>query len=136
MAVDIYIFLLKKGCVHNLCLNTDSQIILRGSTHLKIKKFDDEMKSEVSGGMINFYGNESVKKIDTLERMLINCDETDINILKGLFKGWTYEKLCEINLMAVNTIKYRVKKMENNLGVRNKGELLDCIKSYDLALQD
>jgi DNA-binding LacI/PurR family transcriptional regulator len=137
MAVDIYVFLVKKNYlnknhVHNLSVNMDSRIIFRESTHLKAKNLHNELKPEISGEMINFYGNNSVKEIDALERMLVNCDETDMNILRGLMAGATYEQIAESCCVSVNTRKYRLKKMGANLMVKSRKEIVERIKVYDL----
>jgi DNA-binding CsgD family transcriptional regulator len=66
--------------------------------------------------------------------MIINCDNIDMSIINGLIKGYTYEKISEINSMAVSSIKYRIKKMEYNLNVTNREEFIISLKEYDLNL--
>ena len=91
-------------------------------------------KPEFKGTLVNFYGDDIVVDIDAIERMLINCDNLDMNIINGMIKGYTYEKISEINYMAVNSIKYRIKKMEDSLNVKSRKEFMEYLKKYDILL--
>lgn len=133
-AVDVYMFLLKKKYIQNLYVHTDSRIIFRESTHLKKNICKFTPKQELDGAMVDFYGDSIVKEIDTLERMFVNCDDTDMSIIRCILKGFTYEKISEFHSMAVNTIKYRVKKMEHNLNVKSRREFLDYLKQFDFNI--
>jgi DNA-binding LacI/PurR family transcriptional regulator/DNA-binding CsgD family transcriptional regulator len=133
-AVDAYTFLLKKEHVHSLSLRIESRIILRESTQLRASTARAASGAEIGGDMIDFYGDDSVRGIDALERMLMSCDDRDIGILHGLMRGYTYEKICDLNYLAVNTVKYRINKIEQYLKVRNKAELVDYLRIYELSL--
>jgi ABC-type sugar transport system substrate-binding protein len=133
MAVEIYSLLSKKGDIQNLCINLDCQIILRESTHLKGSKSLNGKKPDFfTKEAVDFYNNSIVKEIETLERMVNACDEVDIDILRDLLKGWTYEKISEANSIAINTIKYRLRKIEINLGLWGRNELENYLKEFDL----
>jgi DNA-binding LacI/PurR family transcriptional regulator len=134
LAVEVFVFLSKKKHVQNLCINMESDIIFRDSTHQKTRKNEIIRKSREYGEMVDFFGNESINKIDIIESMLINCDNSDIGILHALLNNKTYEEIAETYFMAVNTVKYRVKKIENRLGVKNRNELCACLRIYDLNI--
>jgi DNA-binding LacI/PurR family transcriptional regulator len=134
LAVDIYVFLNKKKLIQNLCVNMDSKIIIRESTHITNKKFEPKPMPHVEGELVVFYGNKSVNKIDRLERMLVNCDETDIGILHAIMDNKTYEEIAEIHFLAVNTVKYRIKKMEGHMEVKNRSELMEQMRSFDISI--
>jgi hypothetical protein len=133
IAVDIYAFLYKKSHVDHVFIDMGSQVILRQSTHLKNENPKDFPKPISKGDFIDFFGNEQIIKVNVLERMLEACDEVDIGIIQRILKGCTYEEICEINNLAINTLKYRIKKMKKNLGVRNRKELLEYFYNYDLS---
>ena len=81
----------------------------------------------------NYYGDESVKELDNLDRMLLNCDEMDIKILKGLLEGLSYEQVAELHYFSANTVKYRVHlMMKNGGGYASKKDLLAEIEKYGL----
>ena len=79
---------------------------------------------------IDFYGDKSLKQMEKLDKMLSECDETDIQILKGIVDNQTYEDISEENFVAVNTVKYRIKKMLSTADVSNKKELLERLEEY------
>jgi len=133
-AVDTYMLLTKKKYIQNLFVHTESRIFFRESTHLKKNSLMFTPTQKLSGTMVDFYGDDIVKEIDAIERMLINCDNVDMSIISGMVKGNTYEKISEINSMAVNTIKYRIKKMEHFLNVRKRDDFIKYIKNFDLNI--
>ena len=133
MAVEVYVFLYKKKQIYNMYVNMDSDIIFRESTHLKLRKIDLKHGNTNNDEMIDFYGNESVKKMDSIESMLLKCDDTDMGILHDLLNDKTYEEIAENYFMAVNTVKYRLKKMEACLKIANRKELYNYLKTYDLS---
>jgi DNA-binding LacI/PurR family transcriptional regulator len=135
LAVDIYIFQYKSKIEQNIFHNLDCKIVLRESTHLKVKTPDisfilprDAIK------FVDFYGNPSISRIDRLEYMLANCDKIDMAILHGLIIDKTYEEIAESNNIAINTVKYRIKKMEKNLDIKNRNELRIYVTDFDLNI--
>jgi DNA-binding LacI/PurR family transcriptional regulator/DNA-binding CsgD family transcriptional regulator len=138
IAVEVLVLLFKQKLVHNLYVNMESEIIFRESTRLKIKKAEDIPVPWNSGEpvveMVDFFGDELINKIRIIERMLINCDERDFSILRGLLSNKTYEEIAEDHEMAVNTIKYRLKKIENRLKVSSRSEVFACLNAYDLNI--
>jgi DNA-binding LacI/PurR family transcriptional regulator len=134
-AVDVYLFQYKSRLKQNIFNNIDCKIVLRESTHLKAKI------PGVSPGLphatakfVNFYGSPSISRIERLEYMFVNCDGVDMSILHGLTAGKTYEEIAESNNIAINTVKYRIKKMENNLGIKNRSELCGYLAEFDLNI--
>ena len=133
-AVDAFMLLVKKKYVQNLFVYSECRIIFRESTKIKNISLQFMPKQELKGTLVDYYGDDIIVDIDIIERMLINCDSLDINIINSMIKGYTYEKISEINHMAVNTIKYRIKKMENYLNVKSRKEFLEYLKKYDIVL--
>jgi DNA-binding LacI/PurR family transcriptional regulator len=135
LAVDLYVFRHKCRIRQNIFSNLDCKIVLRESTHLKAKTPDVSPSLPHSAvEFVDFYGSPSVSRIEKLEYMLVNCDEIDMTILHGLTIGKTYEDLAESNNIAINTVKYRIKKIENNLGLRNLSELRMHLAGFDLNI--
>lgn len=132
MAVEIYMFLYKKNHVDHLFIDMESQIIFRQSTHLMNDHQVVPSEPVPKGDIIDFFGNEDIIRVNILERTLESCDQMDINIIKGLLKEYTYEEICELNNLAVNTLKYKIKRLEKNLKIKSRKELLDYFHNYDL----
>jgi DNA-binding LacI/PurR family transcriptional regulator len=133
LAVNIYVFQHKSGIRQNILNNLECKIVPRESTHLKAK-IPDPSPGPPHGAakFVDFYGNPSISRIEKLEYMFANCDRVDMAILHGLRAGKTYEGIAELNNIAINTVKYRIKKMENNLGIRNRAEHRGRIAEFDL----
>jgi DNA-binding LacI/PurR family transcriptional regulator len=138
LAVDIYIFQCKCKLKQNIFTNLDCKIVLRESTHLKAKISDATLPPPPPPHdtikFVDFYGSPSISRIDRLEYMLANCDEIDMDILHGLIINKTYEEIAEWNNIAINTVKYRIKKMENNLDIKNRNELRGYLADFDLNI--
>ncbi|MDR1903820.1 MAG: hypothetical protein LBQ88_16250 [Treponema sp.] len=135
LAVDTYVRRYKSKLGQNIFINLDCKIVLRESTHLKIKTPDvSPILPHNAAKFVNFYENPSISKIDRLEYLLGNCDEIDMSILHGLIANKTYEMIAELNNIAINTVKYRIKKMENNLAIKNRCELRTYLCEFDLNI--
>jgi DNA-binding LacI/PurR family transcriptional regulator/DNA-binding CsgD family transcriptional regulator len=134
-AVDIYAFLLKKNRVQNMSVTVDGKIIIRESTNLKQKNVGPIKDLPSDANIIDIYRDKATRELVKLEQLLYTADERDINILGGLLENKTDEQMAEMNDLAVNTIKYRIKKMWSMLNIRNKSELIGYVKNYDLNLR-
>ena len=93
--------------------------------------FSDSAKMGASGS-VDYYRDEKIMEIDNIKKFVMSLDDADKDILKEMLEGKTYFKISEANYKAENTIKYRVNKMNNELGTKNKEELLSLIKKYKL----
>jgi DNA-binding LacI/PurR family transcriptional regulator len=135
LAVDVYVFQYKHKAEQNIFNNLNCEIVLRESTHLKAKTPDVPLSLPHNAiKFVDFYGSPAISRIDRVEYMLANCDGIDRGILHGLIIDKTYEQIAELNNIAINTVKYRIKKMENNLDIRNRGELRGYLIDFDLDL--
>lgn len=85
-----------------------------------------------SSKTVDFYGDPSVREVELLENMLLKCDEIDEAILKWIMADVPYEKIAEIENLAVNTVKYRIHAMLVNSGVQSKRRLVEILKFYGL----
>ncbi len=77
-----------------------------------------------------FYSDDAVLEMMSIENMLRDCDETDMDILELLLCGYGYEQVSEKLFCAVNTVKYRVRKMKENCRCKSKSEMISLIKEY------
>ena len=81
---------------------------------------------------VDFYGDPAVQEIDSLENMLLKCDEMDLSILKRLMLNVSYERIAELENVALNTIKYRVYAIMKNADICSKKKLVSLIEKYGL----
>ncbi len=77
-----------------------------------------------------FYNDTEMNDMLRIENMLLLCDETDSKIINLLMLGFSYEEIAEKLFCALNTVKYRVKKMKENCNCVSKKEMINIIRNY------
>ena len=97
----------------------------------EVRPFDPKGMAQ-SSKTVDFYGDPNVSEVELLENMLLKCDEIDFAILKGIIADVPYEKLAEIENLAVNTVKYRIHAMLVNSGLQSKRRLVETLRFYGL----
>lgn len=86
--------------------------------------------TSVSFSTNGFLRDERAQDIYALERLFSALDAIDLQIIGGMAEGIPYEQIAEKEMIAVGTVKYRVKKM---LALAQKGSreaLLNLIDEY------
>jgi DNA-binding LacI/PurR family transcriptional regulator len=84
----------------------------------------------ISEENINFYSDDDVSRIFRMERLVSSCDELDLNILYGLMCGKRIINLAEELFSTENTIKYRIKKMQNLTNTCSRDELTRLFSDF------
>ena len=131
---ELYLFVGKSDEIVPTVMSLELGIRV-GTEVLHVEGDIPESATAHSSQIIDYYGDESVQQVENFDRMLLNCDEMDFKILKGLMNGLTYEQVAERNYFSANTVKYRVHlMMKNGGGYDSKRELLDELKKYGLKL--
>ncbi len=64
-----------------------------------------------TGNGKDFYQDDEVRAFTRLEKLLVQCDDFDLAILRGLMAEETYEGLAERLDAPLTTLRYRVKRM-------------------------
>ncbi len=77
-----------------------------------------------------FYRDSEIADMLRVEDMLNACDETDRMILSLLLLGKPYEQIAVDCFLALNTVKYRLKKLMEACGVESKKQLLELLNKY------
>jgi DNA-binding LacI/PurR family transcriptional regulator/DNA-binding CsgD family transcriptional regulator len=134
LAIDAYSLLYKHRTLKSVHMVTKNKIIFRESTHLPNNNMgiDTDINTDRENKLVDFYGNEKISGVFTIEKMLQACNKTDLVILEGIISGKTYEQLSYDLEISVNTIKYHVKKMVSNLEVTNRSELIKRLKNFGI----
>lgn len=81
-----------------------------------------------------FFDDADVKRIISLEDLLISADKTDYTILKEIIKGNSDAKMSEHLNISDRAIRYRINKMFKILGVHNREDIVHMI--HDLHIKD
>jgi len=77
-----------------------------------------------------FYSDQELSEMMMVEQLLFESDETDRIIIKELLAGASYEEIAERHYLAINTVKYHVKKMLGVCGFEKKKELVQLLQTY------
>lgn len=77
-----------------------------------------------------FYSDNQMQDMILTENMLSFCDKTDFTIISMLLDGSSYEQIAEDCFISVNTVKYRLKKLMDIVGAKNKKEFTTFLEKY------
>lgn len=128
---ELYRFITKADVITPTVVSLGMEICI-GKELLKVEGSPKNVPG-YKGKIIDYYSDESIQEVENLDCMLLNCDEMDIKILKGLMEGKSYEQVAEQNYFSVNTVKYRMHLiLKNARNYESKKELLAALKKYKL----
>ena len=129
----LYRFLIKEETIYSTVMTFDMEF-LEGRGDIPMAS---PIGSEIySSSEVDFYGDENLSEMEALDIMLSNCDDTDIAILYDITSGLTYEKISEKHYLAINTVKYRVKKMLDTVGTDSRRGLISLLDEYGVKFKN
>ncbi|MDD4689879.1 MAG: LacI family DNA-binding transcriptional regulator [Eubacteriales bacterium] len=130
-AVKLSGILAKNPEISSLTATVTGEIQPRKSTnfHPFLNLFHQK-ENKIKAENINFYSDEDVSKIFRMEQLISNCDEQDLCILYGLICGKHMNKLAAEIFVTENTVKYRIKKMQNLSQTKSRKELLELFTEF------
>ena len=73
-----------------------------------------------------------IQRIKELDLALTYRSPEDHLILQGLCAGKSYEKIADLALMPLDTVKNRIKKLYRQLNIHTKQELIDFAAEYQI----
>lgn len=127
----LYRFLIKEEVIYSTVMTFDMDFACDSDA-----KMPSPIGAEVySGAEVDFYGDESLCDMEALDNMLSSCDATDLALLSDLADGLTYEKIADKHYLAINTVKYRVKKLLELSGASSRRELISVIEKYGVKFK-
>ena len=80
----------------------------------------------------SFWEDEELSELLRIERLLSECDETDLTILRLLARGES--DIASEAYLSDNGVKYRIKKMKRITGVESKREIPVLLEKYGIVL--
>lgn len=129
----LYRFLLKEEVIYSTVMTFDLEFLEGRGDIPMATPAGAEMYSTSE---VDFYGDKNLCDMEALDIMLSNCDETDIAILYDITSGMTYEKISEKHYLAINTVKYRVKKMLDTVGTDSRRGLIALLEEYGVRFKN
>ena len=129
---ELYFFLLRCEEIPSTVTQLEMDIVLGNGEVDGTMPFIGMVYSRYS---VDFYGDKLIREVEGLDRMLIQCDETDMAILRHITKDVPYEDIAEREHLALNTVKYRIHAMLKNAELDSRKELLGMIRKYQLVFE-
>ena len=123
----LYRFLIKQDPIHSTVMTFDEELFLPLHTPC------DFSPTVSIGEQVDFYGDKSFETLEHLDRMLNECDEIDLEILSDLLREKTYASIAEERHLAMGTVKYRIKKMQEKADVESRQGLLALLLEYHIS---
>ena len=128
----LYRFLVKEEVIYSTVMTFDMDFC--GS--MDSVRMPSPMCAEAySASQIDFYGDESLSQMEALDNMLSAADETDLLVLSDICEGMTYEAIADRNYLAVNTVKYRIKKLLELAHLSSRRELVALLSDYGVKFK-
>ena len=130
-AVDLYTLLIKRPNIISSSLTISSTIKVRESTgYHKLDLARERVRHKENMERVDFYGDEKIKEVFSIESLLQKCDDLDGSIIDSLLNNLTYEQMVEKLNITMTPLKYRINKMVEAAGLKSKEELLLLILKY------
>ena len=76
-----------------------------------------------------YYRNLVIAPLEAIERCLAHCDELDLRILAALMDGLSYEDVCEQLFLSSGSLRYRLGKIYQSLGVPTRKKMETMLRS-------
>lgn len=137
MAMTLYDILSKNPDVSSIHLMVKDELLIRETTLNAPYNSESTISSPIfSDDYVTldhydqFYQDEVVSTLNSLEVFLTRCDVSDYTILLGLMNNKTYEQIGMQHYFSIDSIKYRMRKMMANSHTNNRRELLNMLKKY------
>ena len=126
---NLYFFLMKQKNIYPLSVKMPISLIHSGA--INYQSFDYVYPKEQE---IDFFHDEEIKVIESIEKMFLLMDDLDLNILIAFQNKMKFEEISEKYFVSVNTVKYRVNKMLANGEFSSRDDLFQTLHKYRISL--
>ena len=129
-AVNLFRFLEKNKNETSVTIYVPCEIIPAMSTEFKpATKILQTANTESEADNL-FYTDKDIVNIQSLEKLLRQCDETDIEIISRLHNKMSYSKISEALFISEGAIKYRIKKLLLCSNINSVEKMLSLYRHY------
>lgn len=127
---ELWNYLVKNGSDIAATIKVRANFIPNRSTEFKplpnIVHSDDNIRQNA----FNFYSDEIVREIISLENCLISCDVTDFEIIDRLRHGETRSKIAQELFISEGTLYYRLRRLCKLAGAKTVAALTSLVRKY------
>ena len=131
--VSMYAYLARSDRSVSVSVRVAGSLNILGSTRPKPDAVAAAPHAVLSPVASSFYEDEEVKAFITLENILGACDELDLRILTRMMDDDKTERIAEALSLAPETVRYRVRRILQTVGMNSRAELIDRIRGNDFG---
>lgn len=117
--------------ISQLKMQVPAKLIVRESTNL-MPETSASQPRPISTDPVEdaFYRDADIQAILKLNSCFAQRDQIDLQILKGIASGSSYEALAERYYLSVSSVRYRAHKIYSDAGTGSKAEFLSILTAY------
>ena len=131
--VSIFAYLQKADPSVSVSVRVAGKLIVRESTLPRGMEPALPERHPAEDHAPSFYDDSEVLLFTQLEKLLASCDELDRAILAGQLAGETSEQLSWRLNLAPESIRYRMRRLTQQLGLDSRTALLDFLRTSHFA---
>ena len=133
VTAELYSFLYRSEYDFEAAVSLNTDILLRGEK-LACEQTPPFRAAGERAAKIDFYGDDPVSFVEKLDSIFRMADETDLQILRRMMNGETYEAIAEASYLSLNAIKYRVNKLKGGFGKLTRAEFIAMLKNFGVVI--
>lgn len=131
IAANFLKFLFDNPSITNLTVGVKCSIYESGKLlESYMPTIDKEFSHDSLDKFDFFYDDPDIKEINTVENMLSECKQLDLEIINLMLLDLSYDHIADICFTSTNTIKYHAKKLISSCGCKSKREFKNIISKY------
>jgi len=133
-AIDACLYLQKHPAISSMDVYIPCEIVARLSTGFeKNRNTNDSNRDPYPADNDLFFNDPAINEFFTLEHFYEQCDEIDLDIIKGLRKKTRYESLAGQLHISEYTLKYRLKKIFASTKTKDRTSFCALLERYKIA---
>lgn len=138
-AIKIYYLLMQNPEISTIHFAIKEHIKIRETTQLcpyvsiensALLESCDFIKEDVD---VYFLNKDEFHELISIEKMLVNCDKTDLSILVLLLRRKRTLEIADILYSSRGSIRYRISQITNELGLNSKEQVVELLDKYICA---
>ncbi len=130
-AAELHFNRLKYGW-HSADIKLESRLVIRGSTNnIPYAPLQEPLApSDISPNVNPTLFSIPTNPLGNVDRLLTECDLTDLKLIYGMLLGYSYERIGEFCFLSSEAVKYRVRKIRKALAGDSKADATELLSKY------
>lgn len=124
------VFIYEKLKAHNYMSNITITVDWNSNSKNKCTKRTAAVKLQEVKSDDNFYNDDEMRDMLTIEHILNISNNSDRLIIKKLIEGITMEQIAQFCFLSENGVKYRIRRILHECDIPGKNELVRLCRSF------